>query len=178
MSSLRRGIGYLTGMAQNLIRVIGIGGSWLNPLLIALVMIDVISRYIWGESAVWVAELEWHLFAIVFLLGASYTMQSDKHVRVDVFYQKSSPTVQSGIDLAGHVFLLIPLCLFMIPPAWDYFIQSWQIGEGSGDPGGIPALYPIKAVIPLSFLLVLIQTIAHAIDLLMGMVSPAHPKSS
>lgn len=149
--------------SEKVIRRAGILSSWLNLILIFVIATDVLFRYFLDHTSVWVTELEWHLFAIVFLLGAAYTMQDDGHVRVDVFLQRGSAKQKQIVNLIGHLVLLIPLCLFLIPPAWDYFYQSWSIGEASGDPGGIPALYPIKAFIPISFVLVLVQAIAESL---------------
>lgn len=157
---------------EQLVRKAGVISSWLNVLLVIVISLDVLFRYSLNHTSVWVTELEWHIFAIIFLLGAAYTLQEDRHVRVDVFLQHVSPRQRKLVNLGGHIFLLIPLCLFLIPPAWDYFYQSWRIGEGSGDPGGIPALYPIKALIPLSFLLILTQAITESAKIIMDLYSP------
>lgn len=157
----------LIGFAEKVIRKTGVLSSWLNVLLVGIISTDVLFRYIFDHTSVWVIELEWHLFAIVFLLGAAYTMQEDGHVRVDIFLQKGSAKQKKIVTLIGHLVLLIPLCLFLIPPSWDYFYQSWSIGEGSGDPGGIPALYLIKAFIPIAFVLLLAQAIAELLRIVL-----------
>ncbi len=172
---MRSGLSYLTSLitfAEKIIRKTGTLSSWLNVVLVAVIAVDVLFRYFLDHTSVWVTELEWHIFAIIFLLGTSYTLQEDGHVRVDVFLQQASVKQKKLVNLIGHLVLLIPLCLFLIPPAWDYFYQSWSIGEGSGDPGGIPALYPIKAFIPIAFVLVLIQAIAESLRLFMDLMSP------
>lgn len=177
MIILLTGMNTLANWAEWIVKKAGTAGSWLNLVLVFLIAIDVLCRYFLDSTAVWVTELEWHLFALIFLLGAAYTLQEDGHVRVDVLLQKASPRQQSLVNLLGHLFLLIPLCLFMIPPGWDYFVQSWTIGEGSGDPGGLPVLYPIKALIPIAFILLLIQAIASCIGLLTALVGSKSPQS-
>lgn len=158
--------------SEKVVRTTGILSSWLNLILVLVIAIDVLFRYFFDHTSVWVVELEWHLFAIIFLLGAAYTMQEDGHVRVDVFLQRGSARQKKIVTLIGHLVLLIPLCLFLIPPAWDYFYQSWSIGEGSGDPGGIPALYPIKAFIPIAFILVLAQAITESLRIFLELIQP------
>lgn len=173
MKTLRHFFYNLIGISEGIIRKAGILSSWLNLLLVLIIAIDVLCRYFLDHTAVWVTELEWHLFAIIFLLGAAYTMQTDGHVRVDVFLQKGTDKQKKFVTLTGHLVLLIPMCLFLIPPAWDYFLQSWNIGEGSGDPGGIPALYPIKAFIPISFVLVLSQATIESLRILIELTTSA-----
>ncbi len=171
MNKLRDYLNELIKAGENLIRKAGILSSWLNIILVLIIAVDVLFRYFLDHTSVWVTELEWHLFSIVFLLGAAYTMQADGHVRVDVFLQRGTEKQKKLVTLIGHLLLLIPMCLFLIPPAWDYFYQSWSISEGSGDPGGIPALYPIKAFIPISFVLVLSQAIIESLRIFMDLTS-------
>ncbi len=160
---------------------IGKAASWLNPLLVLLIIIEVVARYWMAMSWIWLGELEWHLFALMFLLGASYTLQHDGHVRVDVLYQRWSPIAKAWVNLLGHLFLLIPLCLFVIPVAWDYFFTAWTRGESSGDPGGLPAIYPIKFLIPAAWVLLLTQAVASAwkaTQVIFPRPAPASPGSS
>ncbi len=131
--------------------------SWLNTLLVLLICVDVLFRYVFNFSKTWIIDLEWHLFAAVFLLGAAYTLKSDQHVRVDVFYTHFSEKKKSIINLIGTVCLLIPWSILIISKSWNYAVNSWMIGEGSPDPGGLPARYIIKMVIVVAFVLLLIQ---------------------
>ena len=136
--------------------------SWFNVLLILLVGIDVIFRYFLNQTSVWVMELEWHLFALIFLFGAAYTLAENRHVRVDVFYARFSLEDKAWVDFFGSILLLIPWCLVVIyysgSFAWDAFILK----ETSPDPGGLPARYLIKVCIPLGFTLLLLQGISSA----------------
>ncbi len=161
---IRQGVSSLIALGGAISDFFGKAVSWLNPLLILLIMADVFGRYFLQRSAVWIGELEWMIFAAMFLLGAAYTMNADQHVRVDVFYQKWSPKRKALINLLGHACLMLPLCLFLIPPAWDYALRSWEIREASGDPGGMAAIYPVKTLIPLAFVLLLIQSVAEILS--------------
>ena len=143
---------------------IGVNVSWLTTALVLLICYDVAMRYLFSNTAAWVGELEWHLFAIVFLLGAGYTFKHDQHVRVDLFYQKFSATRKAWINIVGTIVFLIPWCVMIILTSWRYAKTSFKYLERSQDPGGLPARYLIKAMITLGFLLLLYQAVLHLID--------------
>jgi TRAP-type mannitol/chloroaromatic compound transport system permease small subunit len=93
---------------------IGVLTSWLTVLLVLVVSYDVFVRYIFGESSVGLQELECHIFALIFLVAAAYTLKVDEHVRVDVFYTRFSPNNKAWLNLLGSIFLLIPFCIIVI----------------------------------------------------------------
>ena len=97
----------------------------------------------------------------MFLLAAPYVLQKNKHVRVDVLYGKLSPKGQSTIDLFGTIFFLIPFCVFGIWASWDFVWFSFSSQEVSPDSGGLDR-FPVKALIPLAFALLLLQGICTA----------------
>ena len=134
--------------------------AWTAGLLVLVVSYDVITRYFLKNSSVAVQELEWHLFAIMFLLGAAYTLRDDGHVRVDLFYSRFSPKTQAIINLTGTLLFLIPFSIMVIYTSYGFVMNSFAIGEKSPDPGGLPARYILKAVIPVSFILLLIEAFA------------------
>lgn len=139
---------------------IGSVTSMLNIGLVVLICVDVLLRYFFNTTEKWVIELEWHMFALIFLIGASYTFQKDKHVRVDVFYQNFSEKKKIWINLLGNVFFLIPWCLTIIYTSYKYANVSFSYLESSPDPGGLPGRYLIKYAITLGFILLLIQAIS------------------
>lgn len=143
---------------------VGRGISWFTTLLVVLVCFDVITRYLFNETDAWVMELEWHLFALIFLLGAGYTLKHDRHVRVDLFYARFSPKNKALVDLVGGLFFLIPWCLLILFFSFQYAMVSFKIGETSPDPGGLPARYLIKFSIAAGVFLLLIQAVATVID--------------
>lgn len=147
-----------------MINRIGSWISWMNVILVVLICGDVILRYFFNTTEKWVIEMEWHLFATIFLIGASYTMKHDKHVRVDLFYQNFSAKKKAWIDLLGNLFFLIPWCLVVIYASLKYANVSFSYLEGSPDPNGLPARYLIKYMISVGFLLLLIQAILGSID--------------
>ena len=139
---------------------IGHGISWLTLLLVLVVCFDVVSRYIFKSSSVGVQELEWHIFAVIFLMGGAYTLMHEKHVRVDIIYSRLSERKKALINLAGTIFFLIPFCLLIIFSSFDFVWNSFTIGESSPDPGGLPFRFILKAVLPLSFIFILLQGIS------------------
>lgn len=134
--------------------------SWLNVLLIVVIVVDVTARYLFSATSAASFEIEWHLFGALILLGASYALQADSHVRVDVFYSRWSTKVKAWVNLLGTLCLLIPFCLVIIYESVPFVFQAWQLAEGSPDPGGLPARFVIKLMIPIGFVLLLLQGIS------------------
>jgi TRAP-type mannitol/chloroaromatic compound transport system permease small subunit len=136
--------------------------SWCILIMVLIISYDVFMRFVFSISSGALQELEWHLFAIVFLMGASYTLKHDGHVRVDIFYQSRymSEIKRAWIDLLGTILFLFPFCILIIVSSWDFVANSFAISEGSPDAGGLPYRYLLKAAIPLGFSLLFIQGIA------------------
>ncbi len=131
-------------------------------VMVLLVSYDVCMRYLFQQGSVALQELEWHLFALVFLLGAGYTLKHDDHVRVDVFYRSKffSARGRAWINLAGCVLFLIPFCLLVIVQSWPFVHNAFLYSEGSPDPGGLPARWLLKSAIPVGFTLLLLQGVS------------------
>ena len=131
--------------------------AWVTLGLVLVVFVDVVMRYLFKTSFVFTQELEWHLFAFIFLIGAGYTLRHDGHVRVDIIYQRLGVKAKAWVNLIGVILLLIPGCLLVIITSWKFVINSWSILEGSPDPGGIPLRFLVKGCIPVGFTLLLLQ---------------------
>ncbi|HEX9654139.1 MAG TPA: TRAP transporter small permease subunit [bacterium] len=153
----------LADFIDSLNEKIGTVVSWLTTLLVLVVGYDVFTRYLLKRSSIAVQELEWHLFAVIFLLGAAYTLKHDRHVRVDVLYQKFSPQTRGWINFVCSLFFLIPFALLVIWASYEFVASSFRIGETSPDPGGLPARFVLKACLPLGFFLVFLQGLSLAI---------------
>ncbi len=136
--------------------------SWLVLVMVLLVSYDVAMRYFFQSGSVALQEMEWHLFSLIFLIGASYTLKHDDHVRLDLFYKSKfmDDRRRAWVDLFGSIFLLIPFCILIISSAWPFVVQSYIHLEGSPDPGGLPYRWILKASIPLGFTFLLLQGIA------------------
>ncbi len=135
--------------------------SWIAALLAVVIGLDVIIRYIFKFTYVWMIEIEIYLFGMMFLLASGYTFKYGKHVRVDIFYNKLSKKGKAWVDLIGGAFLLIPWCYVVIVSSWYYSLSSFSIGETSSQAGGLPALYVLKFSITLGFAFLLLQGISH-----------------
>jgi len=134
--------------------------GWLCVVMIVIVFIDVIARYLFDSGSIAMQELEWHLFAAVFLLGAAYTMRENANVRVDVLYERMSTRSKAIVDIFGTVFFVIPMCTLILYSAIDFVAYSYQVQEVSNDPGGLPYRFAFKALLPIGYGLVLIQSLA------------------
>jgi TRAP-type mannitol/chloroaromatic compound transport system permease small subunit len=121
-------------------------------ILLFNVFYNVVARYVFNSVSIGMQEMEWHLYASMFLLGVSYGIASEGHVRVDLFYERLSQKRRAIIDLTGSLVLLIPFTLMVFWYGIDFTWQAWDIDEGSGDPGGLPNRWIIKGMIPFSFL--------------------------
>ena len=138
-------------------------GAFATFCLIVLMLTSVLARYLFQSSYVWFDELLWHIFGLSFLLGSSYTLNQDGHVRVDIFYQKYSPKIKAWVDITGVLFFMIPLCGLLAFHGYFYAESSFQNGEISGSPNGLPYRWIIKSAIPLGFLLLILQSLSHLI---------------
>lgn len=143
--------------------VVGKTVSWLSLILVLLIVIDVFLRYALKFSIPATFELEWHIFAAIFLLGSGWTLRNDQHVRVDLFYQRFSDKGKSWVNLIGSLVLLLPFCVVGFTESLDFVINSWKVNETSPDPGGLPARYLIKSCIPIGFFLTGLQGISIAL---------------
>jgi len=149
---------------------IGLGVAWLTTLMVLTVTYDVVMRYGFKKGNIAVQEMEWHLFAVIFLIGAAYALKKDAHVRVDIIYTKLSTKQKAWIDLFGTFLFLIPFSIIVIYAARNFIESSWAVREISPDPGGLPARYLLKATIPTGFILLIIQGISQAIKNLLVII--------
>ena len=135
--------------------------AWATLAMVLLGAFNALARFLdrytgWGLSSNAYVEMQWYLFGVVFLLGAAYTLARDRHVRVDVLFGRLSARRRALVDLAGTVLFLVPFCILMMLVSIPFVRNSWAVLEGSPDPGGLPR-YPIKTIIPIAFLLLLVQ---------------------
>jgi TRAP-type mannitol/chloroaromatic compound transport system permease small subunit len=141
--------------------------AWVSLGLVVVIFADVVMRYLFNNSYVFTQELEWHLFAFIFLIGAGYTLLHDGHVRVDIIYQRLGLKGRAWINLGGVLLFLIPGCAMVIMTSWKFMLNSYAILEGSPDPGGIPWRFIVKGFIPAGFFLLLLQGISLGIHSLL-----------
>ena len=148
----------------------GLFAAWLSTVMVLTVVYDVVMRYGFKKGNIAVQEMEWHLFAVVFLIGAAYSLKKDAHVRVDILYSKFSRKKKAWVDLLGTFIFLIPFSIMIIYSCRGFIESSWMVREISPDPGGLPCRYILKAMIPAGFILLILQGISQAIKNLLIIV--------
>jgi TRAP-type mannitol/chloroaromatic compound transport system permease small subunit len=119
-------------------------------------------RYLFDMSSNGWLELQWYLYAAVFLLAAGYTLRHNEHVRIDVVIGHVSPRVRAWIDLLGGLFFLLPMAIVILVLSWPVFIESLSRHEYSADAGGL-LRWPVKLLIPVGFLLLALQGVSEII---------------
>lgn len=146
LASVAEGVGRLT--------------AWLTLAMVLVTFAVVMLRY--GFDIGWIAlqESVTYMHALVFMLGAAYTLKRNGHVRVDIFYRKFSPRGQALVDLLGTLLLLVPVAGFIFWESWAYVAASWAVLEGSREAGGLPAVFLLKSLIPAFAILLLVQALA------------------
>jgi TRAP-type mannitol/chloroaromatic compound transport system permease small subunit len=136
-----------------------------NFLVLAACVVSAVNamiRYAFAYSSNGWLELQWYMFAILVMFGASYTFKRNEHVRVEIFYLFLSERGQLWLDLIGTLFFLIPACLLLAYLSWPFFMQAYAVGEMSGNAGGL-VRWPIKFVIPAGFVMLALQGVSEVI---------------
>ena len=140
-------------------------GAFIIWLVLAAVLIsagNAIVRKLFQWSSNALLEIQWYLFAAVFLLGAGYTFLHNAHVRIDFLSNHLSPRLRNWIDIVGIVFFLAPFCILMIGLSWPLFVNAWETGEMSQNAGGL-IRWPIYLIVPLGLGLLLLQSLSELI---------------
>tara|TARA_B100001093_G_C26718672_1_gene966814 strand:+ start:178 stop:726 length:549 start_codon:yes stop_codon:yes gene_type:complete len=146
-----------TNITEALINLIGRVISWLLPIMALLVLAIVVMRYCFSIGSIAIQELVEYLHATIFMLGISYTLKHDAHVRVDIFYRSLQPYNKSLINLFGTIFFLLPLCSVIIYTSWNYVLASWWILERSEERSGIAFVYGLKSLLLIMPILLSLQ---------------------
>ena len=141
---------------EKIINIIGGLCSFIMILMVLNVFYNVVSRYFFNNVSIGMQELEWHLFAAMFMFGIGYTLKEDGHVRVDILYDNLSEHSQAIINLLGSVFFALPITILILYFGWDYTHEAYQMGEGSPDPGGLPHRWIVRSIIPGSSIFLLL----------------------
>ncbi len=154
---MTRGFAPAARSLDRIARATGSVAAWLCLAMAGVTGAVVIMRYGFDTGSVALQEAITYLHASVFMLGAALTLQRGGHVRVDIFYRRYSRRTRAWIDSVGTIVFLLPLCVFIGWVSWHYVLQSWSIGETSGDPSGLPAVYLLKSLIPIMAATLIIQ---------------------
>ncbi len=138
-----------------------IGGviAWFNFGMAGITCVVVILRYVFDSGAIFLQESVIYLHGAAFLLGLSYALRHNAHVRVDLFYSRMTRRARTVVDLAGHTLLLMPVAATILVVSWDYAGKSWAVLERSPEVAGIPAVFVLKTLLPVSAALLLAQVV-------------------
>ncbi len=152
---LSRAIDRLSQAAAALAAVLGFLSCFISAA-------NAVSRYLFDASSNAWLEIQWQLFAATFLLGAAWVLKLNEHVRVDLIYGALSSRSRLKVDIFGFLVFFFPFCILMLDMTVPWFLRSFWAGEGSANAGGLP-VWPVKALLPLGFTLLLLQGISEFI---------------
>ncbi|MBR0857133.1 TRAP transporter small permease subunit [Bradyrhizobium liaoningense] len=150
--------------------------AWLIVLAVIISAVNAVVRKTFDTSSNSWLELQWVLFSIVFLLCSPWTLLDNEHIRIDIVNNALPKTARNVIDVVGHLFFLIPLCIVMIITGVPFFQRSFQINEQSGNAGGLPQ-WPAKSLIMIGFAFLLVQGISELIKriaVMRGLIPDPH----
>ena len=150
--------------------------AWLIVAAVIISAVNAIVRKTFDTSSNSWLELQWVLFSIVFLLCAPWTLLDNEHIRIDIVNNTLPKKARNLIDVVGHLFFLIPICIVMIITGVPFFQRSFHINEQSGNAGGLPQ-WPAKALIMIGFALLLVQGISELIKriaVMRGLIPDPH----
>lgn len=170
----------LSGGIDTLNEQVGKATTWLVLLVALLSALNAVVRYAFNYSSNAFLEIQWYLFAAIFLLCAGYTLKNNEHVRIDVITGRFSPKVQAWIDILGTLFFLLPMVLLVLWLSMPLVKESFMINEISANAGGL-IRWPVKALLPIGFALLALQGISELIKrvaFLRGLIDDPNAKSN
>ncbi len=139
---------------DRMVRYIGDVASWVWLALLGIIVLNVTMRYAFGEGRIEFEELQWHLYSIGFLVGLSYVLAADEHVRIDVLHERLSLRAKCWVELYGILLLLVPFLALIIIYAVPFLLDAWNSGERSQAPGGLGQRWIVKSFLLTGFALV------------------------
>ncbi|MCD4719713.1 MAG: TRAP transporter small permease subunit [Desulfobacula sp.] len=159
---------------ETIVERIGHIAMWSNALLVLIIILQVTLRYVFNHGLVALEELEWHLYAVGIMTGASYAMVKDVHIRVDLVYLKFSNKTKAVSELFGILFLLLPFLWVIFHQSLDFVHEAWRLNEGSPSPMGLPYRWVIKSFIPFGFGLMILVAMSKMTKLFISLWRPGH----
>jgi TRAP-type mannitol/chloroaromatic compound transport system permease small subunit len=159
MAFLRTLLSILDAFAEK----VGRFAAWFAGLMVFVTVWVVVARYVFNAGSIAVQDMIIYLNALVFTLGAAWTLKHNGHVRVDIFYGTARPRRKAWVDLLGTVLLLLPVAVFLLWACWDYVLASWAIREKSPDTGGLPFVFLLKSLMLALPVLLILQGIAEVL---------------
>jgi TRAP-type mannitol/chloroaromatic compound transport system permease small subunit len=152
---LSRAIDWLNNQVGHLI-------YWLVLAAVLISSANAISRYLLNKTSNGWLEMQWYLFAAIFLLCSGYTFLHNEHIRIDVVAQRFSRRTQIWIDIFGTIFFMLPMTIYVMVLGWSMFMESYMVHEVSPDPGGL-LRWPVKLLVPAGFFLLTLQGLSELV---------------
>lgn len=137
--------------------------AWFSLFMALLTSVIVVMRYGFNLGSITAQEAVIYMHGCLFMLGAAFALKAGSHVRVDIFYQRFSPRSKAWVNSLGGIIFLLPLCIFIFGVSWNYVLESWAIRESSPEPGGIPAVFLLKSLLPMMAANLLVQGVAETL---------------
>ncbi|MGI9503424.1 MAG: TRAP transporter small permease subunit, partial [Geminicoccaceae bacterium] len=153
----------IAGALERFVTTVGHMVMWANVALITAIIAQVGLRYLFDVNYPKLDEIQWHFYGLTTMVGLSYAMIKDSHVRVDILHLSLKDSAKRVIEIIGILALLVPFIYLIVDQGYDYFAESYRVNERSDSPIGLPARWAFKAIIPISFLLLATAALARLI---------------
>ncbi len=171
MTVLRACVRYIDHFTERCGRLL----AWLVLAMALLTTFVVVLRYGFNTGSIMAQEVVTYMHGCLFMLGAAYALKSGAHVRVDIFYRNFSERGRAWVNSLGGIVFLMPLCVFIGVSSWSYVTESWAVLETSPEPGGIPAMFLLKSLLPLMAVNLFLQGLAETLRSALVLVAEPSP---
>ncbi len=149
-------------LIDRLSEMVGRATLWLILVVVLISAGNAVSRYAFDMSSNAMLEIQWYLFSAIFLLCAAYVLKQNEHIRIDVITSRLSARTQNWIDVFGIFVFLLPMTLIVAWLSWPVFMNAWESGEVSANPGGL-VRWPVRLLLPVGFFLLILQAVSELI---------------
>ncbi|WP_299584029.1 TRAP transporter small permease subunit [uncultured Microbulbifer sp.] len=149
--------------------------AWFTWAMVLLQSCVVVLRHLFDSGSIALQESVIYLHGAAFMLGLAYALQTDAHVRVDVFYRRMQPLGRAWVNALGALMFLLPVCAFILAGSWQFAMNSWSVYEGSANAGGLPGVFFLKSLIPLAAVTLALAGVAQFIRALLELMEIPAP---
>lgn len=161
---------------ERVTRLFGHLGAWLVVALVLSMVYEVVMRYAFGAPTMWAYEVGYMLMGTSFMLTIAYAMVTRSHVRVDFVYERLGVRGQALVDLVGYLFFLLPIVTWTCFGLWNYLLQAYASGEGSGQSAWNPVVWPFRVAYVTGFALFVLQTVAEILKCVLVLIGASVPE--
>jgi TRAP-type mannitol/chloroaromatic compound transport system permease small subunit len=150
----------VSNLTDRVILGVGHAAAWLIAVLIVTILVQVVLRYVFHLSFTALEEIQWHLYAVIIMIGLSYSYVKDSHIRLDILHSRLSRPVREKIEIMGIICLLWPMLFIIFMHSLDFVAESFRVGERSDAPMGLGYRWAIKSIIPIAFFLLFLGSVS------------------